>query len=225
MSAERVANRLDVKHCLIKHDWRGSDTPIRLSDVASLKQFDASNTINCVLYEGYVELFTVKYDGTAKADRIIFPRTETEYSQLYRVSQGDIVISNIAATYGSVAIVPPHLDGLVVSKEYTVLLAKPGYDARVIWAVLRSPEIRAELLLRTTGANRTRIRWSDIKDIAFPYPDQKAVERFVKHIEDAEAARAKALHEQETATSELNDILSLDHDHARLILDAFKPPK
>lgn len=157
--AERASNRLDVKHCLIQHDWRGSSTPIRLSDVVSLKEFDASNTIDCALHEGYVELFTVKYDGTAKADRVIFPRTETEYQQLYRVNQGELVISNIAVTYGSVAIVPTDLDGLVVSKEYTVLCAKPGYDARVIWAVLRSPEIRAELLLRTTGANRTRIRW------------------------------------------------------------------
>ena len=80
------------------------------------------------------------------------------------------MISNIAATYGSVVVVPDHLAGLVVSKEYTVLTVKPPYDARVVWALLRSPEIRAELLLRTTGANRTRVHWDNIKDIAFPYP-------------------------------------------------------
>ena len=95
----------------------------------------------------------------------------------------------------------------------------------VVWAVLRSPEIRAELLLRTTGANRTRVQWSDIREIALPYPDEPTVAVFVGHIEKAEAARAKALEEAASATRELNDALSLDNEDARLILDAFKPPK
>ena len=114
---------------------------------------------------------------------------------------------------------------MLVSKEYTVLKVKPGYDARVVWAILRSPEIRAELLLRTTGANRTRVQWSDIREIAFPYPDEPTVAVFLGHIERAEAARAKALDEAASATKELNDALSLDHEDAHLILDAFKPPK
>ena len=56
-------------------------------------------------------------DGTAAPERVILPRTDTEYAHLYRVRTGELVISNIAATYGSVAVVPPELDGLVVSKE------------------------------------------------------------------------------------------------------------
>ena len=134
------------------------------------------------------------------------------------------MISNIAATYGSVALVPEDLAGLVVSKEYTVLTVKPGYDARVIWALLRSPEIRAELLLRTTGANRTRVRWSDIHNIAFPYPDAGTAEKFIQRIESAEIARSKAQVEQREAIAALNAALSLDEDQAHLILDAFKPP-
>ncbi len=181
--------------------------------------------IECQFHEEPEQLFTVRYDGTPAPDRTILPRTETEYPQLFRVRQGELVISNIAATYGSVAIVSPDLGGLVVSKEYTVLNARPGYDARVLWAVLRSPEIRAELLLRTTGANRTRVRWSDIRDIAFPYPNDETVAIFIKHVEEAEAARVKALEEETAATRELSEALSLDHDRAHLILDAFKPPK
>ena len=136
-----------------------------------------------------------------------------------------MVISNIAATYGSVAVVSEDLAGLVVSKEYTVLTVKPSYDVRVVWALLRSPEIRAELLLRTTGANRTRVHWSDIRTIAFPYPDVEVTAQFIRRIEDAETARARAEAEQQTALNELNSALSLDEEQARLILDAFKPPK
>ena len=223
--AERARDRLDVKHCLIEHNWRRLNTETLLSDVVELKEFLQADIIDCALHEDHEQLFTVRYDGVAEAGRIIFPKTETEYSQLFRIRQGEIVISNIAATYGSVALVPLALDGLAVSKEYTVLKAKYGYDARVVWALLRSPEIRAELLLRTTGANRTRIRWSDIRDISFPYPDDKTVENFLKHIKDAEAAKEKALNEHNAAISSLNKALQLDQDEAHVILDAFKPPK
>ena len=223
--AERAKDRLDVKHCLIKHNWQGSNVQTRLSDVVSVKMPTPSDIVKCETYEEHVQLFTVTYGGRAEAGRVIFPKTETQYPQLYRVRQDDIVISNIAVTYGSVAVVPSNLDGLVVSMEYTVLIAKPGFDARVIHAILRSPAVRAELLLRTTGANRTRVRWSDIQSIAFPYPEPNVVNRFVSHIQEAEDARQKALREQKRAIQELNDALLLGQDSAHYILDAFKPPK
>ena len=153
------------------------------------------------------------------------PRTETDYDQLFRVAEGEIVISNIAATYGSVAVVPPEWDGLVVSKEYTVLKTKAGYDPRVVWAVLRSPEIRAEMLVRSTGANRTRVHWTDIRRIAFPYPNEATARSIVQHIEAAEDAQAKALAERGAAIGVLNRALALDQDRAHHILDAFKPPR
>ena len=221
----RAGDRLDVKHCLIDRDWRNARNLPALSDFAAPKTFDDDELIDCPLHESPVQLLTVKYDGTAVADRTILPRTDTEYSQLYRVRAGELVISNIAATYGSVAVVPPDLDGLVVSKEYTVLKVRPGHDARVIWAILRSPEIRAEFLVRTTGANRTRVQWSYIRSIAFPYPDAATAAAFVRHIEEAEAARDKAREEADAAIHGLTTALSLDREAASVILDAFKPPR
>ena len=222
--AKRADNRLDVKHCLIEQDWRRSDADTVLSDVAAIKRFGPEDTIECDEHDGHVTLLTVRYDGTPEPDRVIFPRTETEYPQLFNVREGEIVISNIAASYGSVAVVPAELDGLVVSKEYTVLKEKPGYDARVIRALLRSPEIRAEMLLRTTGANRTRIRWEDIKDIVFPYPDDGIAGEFLRHLADAEAARETALRKAAAAARELDGQMP-NAVRAGEILDAFKPPK
>ena len=230
--ANRAYDRLDVKRCLVMHDerlsdWQASNTTtlLKLSDVVRPKTFDDDDVIECKCHDDYVQYFTVKYERIAQSGDTIFPKTETQYSQLYRVRQGDVVISNIAVTYGSVAIVPQELDGTVVSKEYTVLSVKPGFDARLVWAVLRSPEIRAALLLQTTGANRTRIRWDDIQDISFPYPDEETANGIVQHIEEAEAARMQALREQAAAIAELNNALHLDQDQAHHILDAFKPPR
>ena len=223
--ASRAVDRMDVKHCLIERDWRNVGNLAPLSDFVELKSFEGADVVECQSHEEPVQLFIVKYDGSAAPGDIILPKTDTQYPQLFRVRTGELVISNIAATYGSIAVVPPGLDGLVVSKECTVLKTKPGYDAGVIWAILRSPEIRAEFLLRTTGANRTRVRWSDIHSIAFPYPNPDMVAVFLRHMEEAEAARIKAQEEAAAATTGLTAALSLDREAANVILDAFKPPK
>ncbi len=220
---DRVVDRLDVKHCLIDRDWRETGPLDPLSHFVEPKVFEGEDLIDCPSHEAPVQLFTVNYDGTATPERVILPRTDTEYAERYRVRAGELVLSNIAATYGSVAVVPPELAGLVVSKEYTVLRAKPGYDAKVIWSILRSPEIRADFLLRTTGANRTRVRWSDISVIPFPYPDAETAVTFLRHMEEAEAARTRAM--AAAATAGLTETLSLDREDATVILDAFKPPR
>ena len=224
VTASRAQDRLDVKHCLIEHNRRAPTTNLTLSDVADPKIFKPSDIIVCSDHDKHEQSLAVRYDGTANVGAVLLPKTDTTYSQLWRVAAGDLLISNINAISGSVAVVPDHLEGSVVSKEFTVLTVKPQYDAKVVWALLRSPAIRAELLLRTTGANRTRIRWPNIRDIAFPYPDPDTVERFVHHIEAAELARSAAQTEQQTAITELNAALALDEDQAHLILDAFKPP-
>ena len=125
VSARRANDRLDVKHCLIDKNWRDTGSKTVLSDLVKEKEFDNSDIVDCPTHKENVQFFGVKYDGTPFSDRVIFPPTETTYAQLYRVRTGDIVISNIAASYGSVAMVPAHLDGMVVSKEYTVLKVKP----------------------------------------------------------------------------------------------------
>ena len=221
----RAKDRLDVKHCLIERDWRISNSLTALSDIVELKDIEKKDIVECKSHEGYVQLFTIKYDGTAEGNRVIFPRTQTEYAQLFRVRTDDIVISNIAASYGSVAVVPPELDGLVVSKEYTVLKANPGYEPLLVHALLRSPEIRAEMLLRTTGANRTRIRWHDINDIKFPYPDEDIAKEFLNHVKEAKQAREKAMHEEKAAAKELHEKVLINDARALAILDAFKPPQ
>ena len=229
---ERASDRLDVKNGLVKANemsatWEdaASTSLHRLSDVVSPKEFPASDVIDCATFEGFVQYLKVEYAGTAAGDRVIFAKTETQYPNLYRVRAGDIVISNIAATYGSVAIVPGELDGLVVSKECTVLSTKPGFHSEVVWAVLRSPEIRAEFLVRSTGANRTRIKWSDIQGIRFPYPGEATVQRFVRCRKEAALARSQVRKSEEAASSELDSALLLGGERSKFILDAFKPPK
>ena len=227
---QKLDDRLDVKHCLMQTghmstEWYGSGINVlKVSDVASPKTFPGDDIIDCRAYDGTVTYLRVRYDGQAEAGGEIEP-AETQHSKLYRVRVGDIVISNIAASYGSVAVVPPDLDGYVVSSEYTTLTPREGFQALVIWSVLRSPEIRADMLLVGTGANRTRVRWEMIKDIEIPYPDDTVVEQVLAEFAEAEEAERRAAAARQRASESLESSLRLNQDYARIILAAFKPPQ
>lgn len=225
VQASRADDRLDVKHLMTKPEFFSVQTRLALSDIVRPKQFDEQDIIDCPNHNELEQLFTVSYDGEALPGRQIVPSTETKYAQLFRISTGDIVISNIAATYGSVAVVPPELGGLVVSKEYTVLNALPGFHETVVWALLRSAEIRAQFLLRSTGANRTRVSWTDIQDVSIMYPQAGVVDSYLAAMQASAQARATALREHQAAITSLNEALSLEGESAEAILDAFKPPR
>lgn len=232
VSPDRITDRLDVKHCLMRpgymsEEWENMDdvSVMKLSRVVDLKHFPTDDIIECQSYEGSSVIYLrVRYDGQAESGDEIYP-TDTRHSKLYRVRTGDIVISNIAASYGSVAVVPSELDGHVVSTEYTVLTVRSGFNPLVVWSILRSEELRADMLLVGTGANRTRIRWETIKDLSFPYPSADVIGSMVARFSEADEAERRATVARNRALDELAAALHLDQEHARHILDAFKPPR
>lgn len=227
---EKVTERLDVKYCLLKpgrsvEQWkkRGYNTCL-VSEVLRPKVFNKDNTINTNECDDIVRQIIVRYNGDIDCgDEIV--ASDTTYSKLYIVNTGDLVISNIAASYGSVSVVPKELDGCVVSNEYTVLRAIHPYKANIIKHVLRSPEIRSEILLSSTGANRTRMQWENLKNIVIVYPSE-SIELEMENV----IARTEQL-EKELSTLRIKAAAivekqyGLDNNEAIDILTAFKPPK
>jgi restriction endonuclease S subunit len=171
-----------------------------------------------------VRVLVVRYEGVAEGGEEILP-SEGSYARLYPVRAGDIVISNIAASHGSIAVVPPELDGCVVSSEYTVLKPKPGFDSIILQLILRSPEVRADILLSASGANRTRARWDLMQAIIIPYPGAAIIAQIKKLAQEADAAKRRAIAALEGARDQTETSLMLRSDQASVILAAFRPPK
>lgn len=227
---DKVADRLDVKSCSMRvgrkvEAWAQSGIGVdALSDLVALKQFGEGDRIATSDCDDFATYLRVRYDGFAEAgDEII--ASDTRYPHLFRVREGDIVISNIAASYGSVAVVPKELDGCVVTTEYTALRAKENVRPHVIWMLLRSPEIRADMLLLATGANRTRINWETVKNLNVPRPALENAEAVAQILKEAERAERRALNLRERAKKMLESPLELDNEESRAILKAFKPPR
>ena len=136
-----------------------------------------------------------------------------------------MVISNIAASYGSIAVVPEDLSGCVVSSEYTILRAKPAFEPKMLWAILRSPVVLSEILLVATGANRTRVKWEAMKSLSIPYPQETTEKEFVETLLKLEALEKETTNSKKQIIDLAVNNLDLVTNDAEIILSAFKPPK
>jgi type I restriction enzyme M protein len=229
IEASRITDRLDVKNCMFfagrsVEKWKKDGFRVLpLSDVVEEQTYAEEEIIKKDHPEN-VRVLVVRYEGIAEEGEEVLP-SEGTYSKLYPVYAGDIAISNIAASYGSIAVVPDDLDGCVVSSEYTILRVKEGFDPIVVQLILRSPEVRADILLSSTGANRTRARWDAMCDIMMPYPEPGMVEKVKALAAEAEAAKRRAIAAIEDAREKVESSLCLRSDAADTILAAFKPPK
>ena len=226
---ERVADRLDVKNCLMSRGrsvnvWRDHNFQVLpLMETLQPRQYEDEDVIGRDHPE-LVRVLIVRYEGVAEEGEEILP-ADGSYARLYPVRAGDNVISNIAANYGSIAVVPVELDGCVVSNEYTVLTPVEGFDPVVLQLILRSPEVRSDILLSASGANCTRTRWELMQNIEIPYPDEGLVDRIRALAREADAAKRRAFEAQQNARNQIEASLLLRTDTAATILAAFKPPK
>lgn len=172
---------------------------------------------------GEVSLLVVRYDGHCDATEPI-EASELKYKSLFRVAEDDIVLSNINAVNGAIAVVPANLAGSYVTSEYTVLRAK-SLDPRLVQLILRSPECRADLLLLASGIGRHRVRYSGASRTLMPKPKSGTEKAVLRDLDEAKTLFAKANTLQTRATERLTNDLAIDTPAAREILRAFKPPK
>lgn len=234
--ADAIAERLDVKACLAKAgtrtgEWANAGLDVRsLGDLLEPVYSRGTSSIrpDGVLVtseaENQVTLLRVRYDGFAESGDVIEPGA-TQYRHLFQVRSRDVVFSHINAIHGAVAVVPPELDGHYVTNEYTVCRSIGGMDPRLVWALVRSPEARADLVLLSTGIGRTRIDWERASMLQVPVPTQDLARRILDEISAAEDAERQAQSLREAAQQRVYNELLMDSSRARSIISAFKPPR
>lgn len=225
----RLLDRLDAKACLFEpnsraRSWLGRGLDVkRLDELVQERPYDPEEKIEAEAAEG-MESLIVKYDGSCLTGPAIDSQNSS-YAYFWRVATNDIVLSNISAALGAVTVITPDVDGALVSNEYTVLRALPDVDPYVVTAILRSSRGRAEMLLSATGANRTRVSWTEIRSIHLPFPKkchQSRLTDLKKEKLRLEKELRASVKQEESA---LYSALDLDDEDADVILAAFKPPK
>lgn len=223
--SSQIGERLDVKSCVLKPGRKTIAWQKMGLKVGPVRQWAKQrNEPLSVATDDIVRLLSVRYDGhPGEPEECI--RETIKYSELFTVRAGDIVVSHINAVNGAICVIPDRLDGACVSSEYTVLCPADNVNAYALWAILRSPEIRADILTRSSGIGRHRIDQALLLDLPIPAPIGTSVNTtsraFVKALElEAEAERLR-----EEAQRALEATMDLSSKEAQEIILAFKPPR
>lgn len=93
-----------------------------------------------------------------------------EFKQMKRVATGDVVYNPMRINIGSIGVVPPELDGGLVSPDYVVFRCA-DIDPYFLVAMLRSPFYRMYLDVYSTGSIRDRVYFHDLQKIRLPRAD------------------------------------------------------
>lgn len=142
----------------------------------------------------------VRLWGNGAYDRGSIRGTDTKYKTLCRMATDDIVVNKIWARNGSVAVVPPELDGTFGSGEFPTFApdAKSLHPRWFHWITQWKP-FWAECDEKSRGATgKNRIKPSQFLEIEIPLPPLPEQRRIVAKIDQiaARVEEAKRLAEQ-----------------------------
>jgi len=100
---------------------------------------------------------------------------DIKYKSMFVAHAGDVIISRINPADGSVAILPPELDGSIFSQEFHILKPKSNkFNSIYIWHTLRSEFVKQQLRGLLTGGSRLRLPERNLSKIKIPI-DQRLV--------------------------------------------------
>lgn len=100
---------------------------------------------------------------------------DIKYKSMFVAHAGDVIISRINPADGSVAILPPELDGSIFSQEFHILRPKSNkFNSIYIWHTLRSEFVKQQLRGLLTGGSRLRLPERNLSKIKIPI-DSKLV--------------------------------------------------
>lgn len=230
--ASAITNQLDVKHCI---PLKGRFIPQWLAAGHNVKRLDelfteVTNKITPKVvaaadpeHEDFY-ILTIKYDGSCSIEET---RTgSTVNGSGYIVEEGDIVFSNYNAYYGAIGYVSEDFAGSFASNSYTVLKPNNFEDGIYAWAVLRTAEIRADMLDSAIGMGRSTIKWEDIRSVKIPYlNDENARKKIVNKVFKAWASIKKAKLDLEKVKTEVGDMFGTESPESYFRFNANKPPK
>jgi len=228
---DRLGDRLDVKSCCAVTDrmlpyWQERGVPTSVLRELLLPVIPAEEDIITLGQDNEeVTYLVVGYDGFARAGTTIDTADIGSGGTLTRVHEGQIVISHINAVNGSICVVPSEYDGYVITSEYSAFDHQATADPWVLWTILRSPEIRAEFLVRASGVGRTRVDWDTIAEVSVPTPGPEISRSITSELEEANRLLAEVEERRTRARQLANETYGLASDEAQAILRRFKPPK
>jgi type I restriction enzyme M protein len=175
LKARQITGRLDLKYTSAQvgrmvEAWRSQGVEVKQLDTLVKLASDPIEPASMATTD--FKLLKVSYDGKCEVEREA-KGIAIKARLMYRVRTGQMVFSTIRATDGAIGIVPPEMDGgLVSDTSYAVfdwLHAGTPEDMAYLWAILRSHELRADMQSLSPGSGRYTTYWPEVGKICLPW--------------------------------------------------------
>lgn len=226
VTPERIQDRFDLKFVVplqgrFVNTWKRQGISVcKLSDLVTPVR---EEVIPQSTPDTRFTLLRVSYTGFCQSVKTILGKSLKPPTML-RVHTGDILFSNIRATDGAVGIVPAELDGALASESFTILRAENEIDAMCLWQILRTYEIRADMMSPSTGTGRYNTDWQLASQIQIPWPKKPQRERIAKAYIDAWNLEREIERLQKDAESVIAG-LRLNSEESKKRFNSYKPPQ
>lgn len=224
---EKLKDRLDVKYCVplqgrFTKKWvdEGFDV-LPLYKVCDLR--DEIILPKQHLNEKF-RILTITYEGRCKTEEMRCGK-EINFAKMKIVRKGDLVFSEYNAFHGAIGYITDEFDGALASGSYTIVRCFNDYDSLYLWAILRTVEIRSDILTSAIGMGRQTVDWQDIKDVFVPFCSIEKRKEISRDILDAWEKERNANILLEGVTKSLNEKFGVESDESKKRFDAMKPPK
>ena len=138
------------------------------------------------------KLVSVSYDGFCEVRETQLGR-DIRAQKMLRLREGLLVFSTVRATDGAIAVVPPELDGALLSPtSYLILDCGDRETTEYVRGILRSSAIRADMQSISHGSTRYTTRWEDARSVEIPWPVDAEVREIGASYIAADAAKRQA---------------------------------
>ncbi len=153
---------------------------------------------------------TVRLHGKGAVLRQEIPGSEIKTKRQFRVRTGQFIYSRIDAKYSAIAVIPPELDGAIVSTDFPVFDIRTNLiEPRFLERYVRTPAFLQECADGSSGTTkRTRLKEEKLLQIEIPFPSLDEQRRIVARIEALAGRIGEALSLQQDARNESDVLLN-----------------
>lgn len=159
--------------------------------------------------------------GRGLFDKGVLRGSQTSYSRLFRLSEGQVVYSKLFGWEGAVALVPPEYDGYFVSSEFpTFTPERDRVSPAFLEQYLKSTHFTDDMARSTNGLGqrRQRVNVDAFLRIPVPLPSRQDQDRIATHL------GAVTTH---TSSSRFDHLLGVTHrdwaGEELVVLDVLEP--
>lgn len=225
VKTDLVLDRLDVKHCFytkgrLAETWNFKHNVAYLEDLAMLCKDRIRHKDHPTQEFKLMELTYAGQCKTAEAKKGM----NIHKPFLQRVNDGDLVISRLNGFHGAIGFVTKKHDRYYVTNEYLVLRPKNFEMGKYLWSILRTTELRCELLSAAVGTGRQRITWDPIKTIQVPILKLEMLNTVTDNIDELWALEQSVIDKHNEITKILDNSFKVESVSSHERFEATKPP-